>query len=236
MRVRSLVGDTRSIARLSATCLALASLAGATGCANEENEKQPSAVVPQAKSVPRQPSVRRHKRKSAYARCDAQIRVKRSTTSCAFGENVFWTYWSFPERHAQSVWSPAVQDSFKVTCRESEEEVRCRTPERASVRFSLAAVDEYTQRNADHFAEGHDLGPDPYENPYERQPVREDPAPDDSASGCEPGYSPCLDSGVGDYDCEGGSGDGPNYTGEVEVTGSDPFGLDRDGNGIGCQS
>jgi hypothetical protein len=52
---------------------------------------------------------------------------------------------------------------------------------------------------------------------------------------CTPGYSPCLPP-ASDYDCAGGSGDGPKYvTGPVRVTGSDPYGLDADGNGIGCQ-
>ena len=35
----------------------------------------------------------------------------------------------------------------------------------------------------------------------------------------------------------GGSGDGPRYVqGPVTVTGSDPYGLDADGDGIGCES
>jgi hypothetical protein len=41
---------------------------------------------------------------------------------------------------------------------------------------------------------------------------------------------------VGDIDCAGGSGNGPRYVqGPVEVTGSDPYDLDRDGDGIGCE-
>ena len=46
----------------------------------------------------------------------------------------------------------------------------------------------------------------------------------------------CLLVGIGDYDCAGGSGNGPNYVrGPVRVVGSDPFGLDRDGDGWGCE-
>jgi hypothetical protein len=33
----------------------------------------------------------------------------------------------------------------------------------------------------------------------------------------------------------GGSGDGPEYTGPVQVVGSDPYGLDSDGDGYGCE-
>jgi hypothetical protein len=50
------------------------------------------------------------------------------------------------------------------------------------------------------------------------------------------GYSPCLPPGP-DVDCAGGSGDGPRYVeGPVQVTGSDPYGLDSDGDGIGCET
>ena len=55
------------------------------------------------------------------------------------------------------------------------------------------------------------------------------------AAACHASYSPCLTPGVGDYDCNGGGGDGPNFvTGPVQVHGSDPFGLDTDGDGVGC--
>ena len=51
---------------------------------------------------------------------------------------------------------------------------------------------------------------------------------------CTSGYSPCLPP-ASDYDCRGGSGDGPRYTGPVRVTGSDPYDLDRDGDGKACE-
>ena len=58
-----------------------------------------------------------------------------------------------------------------------------------------------------------------------------------SGSGCSSGYTgACLKEGVGDYDCAGGSGDGPNYTGTVSVVGYDEFDLDRDGDGVACDS
>lgn len=57
-----------------------------------------------------------------------------------------------------------------------------------------------------------------------------------ASSNCHPGYSGCLKMNAGDYDCAGGSGNGPNYTGPVRVYGSDPFGLDRDHDGWGCDS
>jgi hypothetical protein len=56
---------------------------------------------------------------------------------------------------------------------------------------------------------------------------------DGASSNCTPGYSPCLPPAY-DYDCKGGTGNGPKYTGRVRVTGPDPYDLDRDGDGVGC--
>jgi hypothetical protein len=55
------------------------------------------------------------------------------------------------------------------------------------------------------------------------------------ASNCDPNYSGCLNPNSSDYDCAGGSGNGPDYTGTVRVLGSDHYGLDADGDGIGCE-
>lgn len=58
-----------------------------------------------------------------------------------------------------------------------------------------------------------------------------------AAKKCHPSYKgACLKKNAGDYDCAGGSGDGPNYVrGPVRVVGSDPFKLDRDKDGIACE-
>lgn len=60
-----------------------------------------------------------------------------------------------------------------------------------------------------------------------------------AGAGCTAGYAPCLpDHGGADYDCGGGSGNGPYYTAigaTYTVTGSDPYGLDADGDGYGCE-
>ena len=49
------------------------------------------------------------------------------------------------------------------------------------------------------------------------------------------GYNPCLTPGL-DVDCLGGGGNGPRYVqGPVRVTGSDPYRLDGDGDGWGCE-
>ena len=57
------------------------------------------------------------------------------------------------------------------------------------------------------------------------------------AEQCHPSYvGECVPVGVSDVDCRGGSGDGPYYVGRVTVVGPDVYGLDRDNDGIGCES
>ena len=52
---------------------------------------------------------------------------------------------------------------------------------------------------------------------------------------CDPNYSGCVPI-ASDVDCVGGSGNGPAYVkGPVEIIGTDIYGLDKDGNGIGCE-
>jgi hypothetical protein len=54
---------------------------------------------------------------------------------------------------------------------------------------------------------------------------------------CHPAYyGACLRKDAVDYDCQGGGGDGPDFIrGPVYLSGgSDPFELDKDGDGIGC--
>jgi hypothetical protein len=56
---------------------------------------------------------------------------------------------------------------------------------------------------------------------------------------CTPGYSPCLVyHGGADYDCYGAGGNGPYFTKPgvtYHVTGSDPYRLDGNNNGLGCE-
>src|SRR4051794_36125066 len=57
-----------------------------------------------------------------------------------------------------------------------------------------------------------------------------------STARCHPSYKgACLDPRAYDYDCRGGSGNGPKYTGRVRVVGPDVFRLDANHNGWGCE-
>lgn len=57
------------------------------------------------------------------------------------------------------------------------------------------------------------------------------------SSDCDPNYEGyCLDPNASDYDCAGGSGDGPKYVPvTVTVVGTDHYGLDADNDGLGCE-
>ncbi|MEL7465905.1 MAG: hypothetical protein AAFN79_17675 [Pseudomonadota bacterium] len=54
---------------------------------------------------------------------------------------------------------------------------------------------------------------------------------------CHPSYPDvCLPLNGPDVDCAGGSGNGPLYVrGPIRVVGSDPYRLDADNDGIGCE-
>jgi hypothetical protein len=68
-------------------------------------------------------------------------------------------------------------------------------------------------------------------------PTPSNPTPSPSSS-CDPSYKgACLRPNVSDYDCAGGSGDGPYYVqGPITVVGDDHYDLDRDGDGSACES
>jgi hypothetical protein len=62
------------------------------------------------------------------------------------------------------------------------------------------------------------------------------PKPQPIANSCDPNYADACVPIASDVDCAGGSGNGPAYVqGPVRVVGSDIYGLDRDGDGWGCE-
>lgn len=59
----------------------------------------------------------------------------------------------------------------------------------------------------------------------------------DAGNGCDSNYSGACVPIASDVDCAGGSGNGPAYVaGPVYVVGSDVYDLDRDGDGIACDT
>jgi hypothetical protein len=164
--------------------------------------------------------------------CDANIVVRRGTTSCAFGENVFYGFWRAQDQGDDgfSAYSPVTKRTYAMSCT-SGTTVVCRAGDGGEVRFPLAAIRAYTAEDAARYAAAHDTGPD-------------SPTVDDGSTtgggtddNCDANYEgECLDPDSTDYDCEGGSGNGPDYTGPVTVVGDDHFGLDRDGDGLACET
>jgi len=55
------------------------------------------------------------------------------------------------------------------------------------------------------------------------------PTPEPQGGGCDPNYSGCVPQFPPDVNC-------PEVDGPVQVTGSDPHGLDRDGDGVACDN
>jgi len=61
-----------------------------------------------------------------------------------------------------------------------------------------------------------------------RQQQAAEQAEPETGGNCDPGYSPCVPAYPPDVNC-------PDVNGPVQVTGSDPHGLDRDGDGVACE-
>lgn len=68
-------------------------------------------------------------------------------------------------------------------------------------------------------------------------PVVEAPPPAPANDGCDSNYADACVPIASDVDCAGGSGNGPAYVeGPVRIVGSDIYDLDRDGDGIACDT
>lgn len=193
---------------------------------------EPSSAPP-ARSVMRSPSTarrrtKRPRRTSSLTACDANILVKAATTSCAFAQNAFYEYWLSGGGSSIVVWSPALEATLATTC-SGIETVTCRTGDGGLARFPGSAVDAYDAQQAERYASSHDLGP--------TATTSGDAPGESSSTDCDLNYEgECLDPTAYDYDCEGGSGNGPEYAGEVRVVGDDPHELDRDGDGTACDA
>jgi hypothetical protein len=163
------------------------------------------------------------------------MRPTRGLFAGAIGENVFYGYWRAQDQgdDAFAAYSPVSKQSYPMTCAAGATVV-CRAGDGGEVRFTQAAIDAYDSTQAARYAETHDTGPpDPAST---ASSAGSGSAASDSGSGCDPSYEgACLDPNASDYDCEGGSGNGPEYTGTVTVVGDDHFGLDADGDGVGCE-
>jgi Protein of unknown function (DUF2510)/Domain of unknown function (DUF4352) len=92
-----------------------------------------------------------------YTSCDANISAKAGTTTCPFAQNAFYEYWSSNRSTELSVYSPATGSTYATHCTGNGDEVVCRTDSDGEVRFSQAAVDAYSQDQADRYAATHQV-------------------------------------------------------------------------------
>lgn len=249
--------NTSAVARVASivrTTIAMASagwlLAGCGGGAHTT----PTSVVAAADTPTRSVSVAvrptpspkvRKRAAPAMVSCDDNVRVRARTTTCPFGQNVFYSYWLaqnvdgvFADMAGVPAYSPALDELLYLDC-SGTTTITCRTDRGGVVQFPETAVITYTPYDAQMYADSNDLGgvPDPTSVGGELTDAA-DPYTDDGAGSedCDPNYEgQCLDPYASDYDCEGGSGNGPLYTGPVQVVGDDPYGLDRDGDGFACE-
>jgi hypothetical protein len=199
----------------------------------------PTSVTPPQEKKSKKPS-RKAPAAPVLMACDANIKVKSPQTTCPFAQNVFYGYWLneeepgvFADSPGLPAYSRAAGRTFYVDC-SGTSKIVCRADDGGYVTFPMAAVLAYTVADAKKYARTHELGDAPAPSDDPEQP---DSAPRENPGGdCDPNYKgQCLDPDSPDYDCEGGSGDGPDYTGTVTVVGDDHYGLDADGNGVGCQ-
>jgi hypothetical protein len=171
--------------------------------------------------------------------CDANITLKAATTSCPFGQNVFYGFWKAQDDgdDAFRAYSPVSKRSYEMTCT-SGVTVVCRAGDGGEVRFSRASVDAYDTAQAARYAATHDTGPADDAGPAAGGRGAGSGQADAAAgSDCDSSYEgACLEPDALDYDCAGGSGDGPEYTDTVRVVGDDHYDLDRDGDGVACDS
>ena len=234
-----------------AVAVALGAVFGLAACGSTQVERTVTVTASQAgePSVGPAPLPKRRRTVRVAAplhACDQNISVKRFTTSCPFAQNVFYSYWLnetepgvFADRPGLPAYSPARGKMFYLDC-SGGRTIACRSGSGAYIQFPASAVAGYTAANAEQYAASAELGDVPafttQSTPVSDPPAEVAPAGGASPDGCDPSYEgECLDPNAGDYDCLGGSGNGPYYTGPVAVVGDDHFGLDRDGNGVGCE-
>jgi hypothetical protein len=153
---------------LARAALAAASTVLALSCASCDSTETVKTVTverpaPASAQVTPRPSQRPERDTPQYRMCDPNIVARVDTTTCTFAQNVFWVYWTSGEASPISVYSPAVHRSFRVSCTNDGVGVACTSRDDGGVRFSVAALDAYSQAQAEAYAANHDLGPDAYE-------------------------------------------------------------------------
>ena len=93
-----------------------------------------------------------------YTACDANISFQ-GGGDCRLASNAFYEYWTSGRSASISVYSPKTGQFEAATCSSGGGEVTCKTGGGASLRFSEAALNAYSQSQADHYASTHKVVP-----------------------------------------------------------------------------
>lgn len=152
-----------------------------------------------------------------------------------------WTDVSFPEEQAVLRWSVTAQEApcqlrWTVSGNDgSKEGGRVSVDPGANVKGGTRFDTDYAGGAAEvqsscpvwRLSIQGDSPPPPTPRPTQRT----------SGGSCHPSYEgACLRPDASDYDCAGGSGNGPYYVdGPIYVVGWDEYDLDRDNDGLGCE-
>lgn len=91
-----------------------------------------------------------------------------------------------------------------------------------------AAKARSAQRRQQRVAAARQRRADAAQRDREAAEAQAEPEPGSQGGGCDPGYSGCVPHHPPDVNC-------PEVAGPVQVTGDDPHGLDRDGDGVACE-
>jgi hypothetical protein len=95
----------------------------------------------------------------ALTACDPQISVRAGATTCAFAENVFYEYYTSNQAGPVEAYSPALGRMVHADCTAGATFVDCTAGEGGEVRFSLSAISNYSQSQADRYAATHRTRP-----------------------------------------------------------------------------
>lgn len=95
----------------------------------------------------------------ALTACDPQISVRAGVTTCAFAENVFYEYYTSGQAGPVEAYSPALGRMLHADCIANATSVDCTAGDGGEVRFSLSAINNYSQSQADRYAATHRTRP-----------------------------------------------------------------------------
>ena len=140
----------------SAGCSSAANVSSTRTSSDDQIATEESATSSESKSTPSNKAVRSH---YTYESCDPNVKARIPHTTCEFALNAFYEYWKSGGSETILVYSPALGTRLDVKCTATNGTIRCSTSDHGQARFPQAAINSYTQAQADAYASAADLGP-----------------------------------------------------------------------------